>query len=209
MAKYLVTGGGGFIGSHMVEELLRRGHNVRVVDNFSTGKRQNLEAALEGARGTTNATDLAESATPELLTGDLADPDVARQAIAGVDFVLHQAAIPSVPRSVADPVTSHRANVDATLNVLMAARDAGVKRRYADAAEARGHAAQSVVAIRAAEAGGRAVHAALHATLRARDGHHPLLQCLWTAPGSLVRVFRCDLGVLARADAGAPAHHLR
>src|SRR5918993_320097 len=128
MAKYLVTGGGGFIGSHMVEELLRRGHNVRVVDNFSTGKRQNLEAALEGARGTTNATDLAASATPELLTGDLADPDVARQAVDGVEFVLHQAAIPSVPRSVADPVTSHRANVDATLNVLMAARDGGVKR---------------------------------------------------------------------------------
>jgi nucleoside-diphosphate-sugar epimerase len=113
MAAYLVTGGAGFIGSHMVEELVRRGERVRVVDSLVTGKRRNL-AAVEKAI--------------EFVQGDLADAAVAKMAVAGMDFVLHQAAIPSVPRSVADPVTSHRSIVDATLNILVAARDAGVKR---------------------------------------------------------------------------------
>ncbi len=126
MASYLVTGGAGFIGSHLVEELLRRGHRVRVVDSFITGKRENLEAALQAARGAAPATDAADE--PELIIGDLADPDVARQAADGMDIVLHQAAIPSVPRSVDDPITSNRANIDATLSVLVAARDARVKR---------------------------------------------------------------------------------
>ena len=112
MALYLVTGGAGFIGSHLAEELVRRGETVRVADNLATGKRQNL-AHIRGI---------------EFIEGDLADLDVARRVVAGVDFVLHQAAIPSVPRSVQDPLTSHRANVEATLNVLLAARDAGVKR---------------------------------------------------------------------------------
>jgi nucleoside-diphosphate-sugar epimerase len=112
MSFYLVTGGAGFIGSHLVEELTRRGERVRVVDNFSTGKRANLQHV----------------AGVELMVGDLSDPDVARRAVDGVEFVLHQAAIPSVPRSVSDPLTSHRANIDATLNVLLAARDAGVRR---------------------------------------------------------------------------------
>jgi nucleoside-diphosphate-sugar epimerase len=109
---YLVTGGAGFIGSHLAEELVRRGHPVRVADNFSTGKRGNL-AHIPGV---------------EILEGDLADPAVAARAVKGCDVVLHQAAIPSVPRSVKDPVTSNRANIDATLNVLVAARDAGVRR---------------------------------------------------------------------------------
>jgi nucleoside-diphosphate-sugar epimerase len=125
MDTYLVTGGAGFIGSHMVEELLRRGHRVRVVDNFITGKRENLEAALQAAFPGDAAADHEQ---PVLVTGDLADLDVARQAVQGVDYVLHQAALPSVPRSVEDPITSNRANVDATLNVLVAARDAGVRR---------------------------------------------------------------------------------
>jgi len=112
MALYLVTGGAGFIGSHLVEELARRGDRVRVVDSLVTGKRQNL----------------AHVPHVDFVEGDLADLDVARRAVDGVDFVLHQAAIPSVPRSVQDPLTSHRANVDATLNVLVAARDARVKR---------------------------------------------------------------------------------
>src|ERR671910_464787 len=111
MANYLVTGGAGFIGSHLAEELLRRGERVRVVDSLITGKRQNLGRM-----------------DVEFLQGDLADLDVARRAVAGMDYVLHQAAIPSVPRSVADPITSNRANIDATLNVLVAARDAGVRR---------------------------------------------------------------------------------
>jgi nucleoside-diphosphate-sugar epimerase len=123
MASYLVTGGAGFIGSHLVEELLRRGHRVRIVDNFVTGKRDNIDAAVTAAREST-----LELQAPELITGDLADEAVAREAVAGVEFVLHQAAIPSVPRSVKDPITSNRANIDATLNVLVAARDAGVKR---------------------------------------------------------------------------------
>ena len=112
MAHYLVTGGAGFIGSHLAEELSRRGHSVRVADSLVTGKRTNLDHV----RGV------------EFLEGDLADPDFARQAVQGVEYVLHQAAIPSVPRSVKDPISSHRANVDATLSVLVAARDAGVKR---------------------------------------------------------------------------------
>jgi nucleoside-diphosphate-sugar epimerase len=112
MASYLVTGGAGFIGSHLAEELVRRGHVVRIVDNLSSGRLQNLE----------------HISPVEFLEGDLADLAVARRAADGMDFVLHQAAIPSVPRSVADPIASNRANVDAALNMLVAARDAGVKR---------------------------------------------------------------------------------
>lgn len=112
MSKYLVTGGAGFIGSHLTEELIRRGHTVRVADSLITGKRSNLDH-INGV---------------EFLEGDLADEPFARRATEGIDYVLHQAAIPSVPRSVKDPITSNRANVDATLNVLVAARDAKVKR---------------------------------------------------------------------------------
>jgi nucleoside-diphosphate-sugar epimerase len=112
MSTYLVTGGAGFIGSHLSEELVRRGHTVRVADNLVTGKRSNLD----------------HLPSVEFLEGDLADLPFAHRAVSGVDYVLHQAAIPSVPRSVKDPITSHRANVDATLNVLVAARDARVKR---------------------------------------------------------------------------------
>lgn len=112
MAHYLVTGGAGFIGSHLAEEVVRRGHRVRVADSLITGKRSNL-AHVDGV---------------EFLQGDLAEPEFAVRAAQGVDYVLHQAAIPSVPRSVKDPITSNKANVDATLNVLVAARDAGVRR---------------------------------------------------------------------------------
>ena len=112
MAHYLVTGGAGFIGSHLSEELVRRGHRVRVADSLITGKRSNLDH-IKGI---------------EFLEGDLANIDFAQTAVQGCDFVLHQAAIPSVPRSVKDPLTSNRANVDGTLNVLLASRDAGVKR---------------------------------------------------------------------------------
>jgi len=121
---YLVTGGAGFIGSHLAEELVRRGERVRVVDSFVTGTRANL----------------AHLSAVELVEGDLADLTVARRAVEGVDYVLHQAAIPSVPRSVEDPVTSNRANIDASLNVLVAARDAGVRRLvYAGSSSAYGN----------------------------------------------------------------------
>jgi len=124
MAHYLVTGGAGFIGSHLAEELLRRGERVRIVDSLITGKRQNM-AHLNGI---------------EFIEGDLADLNVAQTAVKGVDYVLHQAAIPSVPRSVQDPITSNRANIDASLNVLVAARDAGVKRVvYAGSSSAYGN----------------------------------------------------------------------
>jgi UDP-N-acetylglucosamine/UDP-N-acetyl-alpha-D-glucosaminouronate 4-epimerase len=124
MAHYLVTGGAGFIGSHLCEELARRGETVRVVDSLITGKRANL----------------AHIPNVEFIEGDLADFSVATRAVRGVDYVLHQAAIPSVPRSVEDPITSNRANIDASLNLLVAARDAGVKRVvYAGSSSAYGN----------------------------------------------------------------------
>ena len=124
MAHYLVTGGAGFIGSHLCEELVRRGETVRVVDSLITGKRANL----------------AHLPSVEFIEGDLADIAVANRVVRGIDFVLHQAAIPSVPRSVEDPITSNRANIDASLNLLVAARDAGVKRVvYAGSSSAYGN----------------------------------------------------------------------
>ncbi len=110
MANYLVTGGAGFIGSHISEALVTRGHRVRVVDSLVTGFQRNLRDGVE------------------FVQGDLADPAVARSAVAGMDYVIHQAAIPSVPRSIDSPEESHRANVDATLQVLLASRDTKVKR---------------------------------------------------------------------------------
>ena len=124
MAYYLVTGGAGFIGSHLAEELVRRGQRVRIVDSLITGARRNV-AHVSGV---------------DFLEGDLADAGVAERAVQGIDYVLHQAAIPSVPRSVADPVTSHRANVDASLKLLVAAREGGVKRVvYAGSSSAYGN----------------------------------------------------------------------
>ena len=124
MAQYLVTGGAGFIGSHLCEELVRRGEQVRVVDSLITGKRENL----------------AHLPQVEFIHGDLAEMDVARRAVQGIEYVLHQAAIPSVPRSVADPVTSNRANIDASINLLVAARDAGIRRMvYAGSSSAYGN----------------------------------------------------------------------
>lgn len=123
MASYLVTGGAGFIGSHLSEELRRRGHAVRVLDSLVTGKTRNLDH-IPGV---------------EFIQGDVADLDACRRAVAGIDYVLHQAAIPSVPKSVKDPITSNRANIDGSLNMLVAARDAGVKRLvYAGSSSAYG-----------------------------------------------------------------------
>ena len=113
MAVYLITGIGGFIGSSLARELLKRGERVRGVDNFSTGKRENLAQIL-------GQLDFREA--------DMLDLDAMKSACAGADYVLHQAAIPSVPKSVLDPLGSNRANVDGTVNVLVAARDAKVKR---------------------------------------------------------------------------------
>jgi nucleoside-diphosphate-sugar epimerase len=113
MSLYLITGVAGFIGSSLARALLARNEEVRGVDNFATGKRENITEILERI-------DFREC--------DILDLDAMHKACAGVDFVLHQAAIPSVPKSVLDPLGSNRANVDGTVNVLVAARDAKVKR---------------------------------------------------------------------------------
>jgi len=113
MSLYLVTGGAGFIGSNIVEELVRSGERVRVLDNFSTGRRDNLAPFIDHI---------------ELVEGDLLDLATVRRAMEGVDYVLHQAALPSVQRSVEDPLTTHTNNTTGTLHLLLAARDAGVKR---------------------------------------------------------------------------------
>lgn len=120
MATYLVTGGGGFIGSNLVEALLARGQRVRVLDDFSTGRRENLAEAPTWATHGGGAF--------ELLEGDIRDAETCRRAVDGADYVLHQAAMPSVQRSVKDPVSSNAVNVAGTLNVLVASRDAKVKR---------------------------------------------------------------------------------
>ena len=113
MTRYLVTGGAGFIGSHIVDELVRHDEQVRVLDNFSTGKRENIAHNLESI---------------EVTEGDLRDLATVREAIAEVDYVFHLGAIPSVSLSVADPIACNAANVTGTLNVLVAARDEGVRR---------------------------------------------------------------------------------
>jgi UDP-N-acetylglucosamine/UDP-N-acetyl-alpha-D-glucosaminouronate 4-epimerase len=113
--KILVTGGAGFIGSHIAEALVHKGHRVRVLDNMSAGKRENLRPV---------------AADVELLEGDCANPAEARRAAKGMEVVYHQAAVPSVARSVNDPAHSHHHNANATLCVLLAARDAGVRRFF-------------------------------------------------------------------------------
>jgi UDP-glucose 4-epimerase len=110
LARFVVTGGAGFIGSHLVDSLLLRGNAVRVVDDLSTGREANVPSGVE------------------FIQGSLVDPDTAARAVTGCEYVLHQAAVPSVPLSIARPRPSHQANIDATFNVLMAARDAGVRR---------------------------------------------------------------------------------
>jgi nucleoside-diphosphate-sugar epimerase len=111
--RILVTGGGGFIGSHLVDRLLCAGHEVRVLDNFSTGRLSNLDAVADEV---------------EIVEGDIQSYERASHATRGCELVFHQAALPSVPRSVQDPLTSTASNVTGTINVLLAARDAGVRR---------------------------------------------------------------------------------
>lgn len=113
MAKYLVTGAAGFIGSSLVRALLERGDEVRGVDNFSTGKLENIAEVRDQM---------------DFREADLLDLDAMHSACQGIDHVLHEAAIPSVPKSILDPIGSNRANIDGTVNLLVAARDAKVKR---------------------------------------------------------------------------------
>src|SRR2546429_5884118 len=111
--RVLVTGGAGFIGSNLVDELLKRGHEVKVLDNFSTGRRQNLTSW---------------NGDVELIEGELRSYERVSNAVKDCELVFHQGALPSVPRSVQDPITSNEVNVCGTLNVLLAARDADVRR---------------------------------------------------------------------------------
>lgn len=111
--KYLVTGGAGFIGSNIVQKLVNSGETVRVIDNFSTGSIINLKEVQSKI---------------ELVEGDILDLPLVRNAMIGIDYVFHQAALPSVPRSIEDPIASNENNVTGTLNILVAARDSGVKR---------------------------------------------------------------------------------
>jgi UDP-N-acetylglucosamine 4-epimerase len=113
--KILVTGGAGFIGSNLCESLLESGRRVVCLDNFSTGKRENIAPFLDNPRF-------------ELMEGDIRDLSTCRRAVGGADFVLHEAALGSVPRSVHDPVTTNEVNISGFLNMLVAARDAGIKR---------------------------------------------------------------------------------
>ncbi|MBI4605059.1 MAG: SDR family oxidoreductase [Planctomycetes bacterium] len=113
MVRAVVTGGAGFIGSSIVRGLLEKGHSVRVLDNFASGRKENLEEVLDDV---------------ELLEGDVRDPGACLAACEGIEVLLHQAAIGSVPLSIEDPVTAHKVNVDGTLNVLLAARERGVRR---------------------------------------------------------------------------------
>ena len=111
--KFLVTGGAGFIGSNIVEELLKRGHSVRVLDNFATGKRENIKEFEKDI---------------EILEGDIRSYHIVRQAVKDIEVILHQAALPSVPRSINDPITTNEVNVMGTLNILDASKEAGVRR---------------------------------------------------------------------------------
>ncbi len=110
---YLVTGGAGFIGSHIAEKLIGNGHRVRILDNLSTGRKENLAGMNESI---------------DFIEGDIRNMDDLNQAVSGIDMVFHQAALPSVPRSIEEPRACHESNITGTLNVLLAARRAGVKR---------------------------------------------------------------------------------
>lgn len=117
---FLVTGGAGFIGSNIVEELLRRGYPVRVLDNFSTGKKENLDFSPSFHRDI--------SSSLEIIEGDIREKKDLQKALRGVDVVLHQAALRSVPRSIDDPMSTNEVNITGTLNLLLEAKKAGTKR---------------------------------------------------------------------------------
>ncbi len=205
MPSVLVTGGAGFIGSHIAERLADLGHEVRVLDNFSTGKRENL-ASFAGR--------------VTVIEADIRDLAALKNAARGVDVVFHEAALASVPRSVDDPVTSDEVNVHGTLNVLVAARDAGVRRVvYASSSSIYGNspelpkredmtpAPESPYA--AGKLAGELYCSVFSLSVPAPVRRPPLLQRLRAAPGSVVAV----RGRRAALHEGAPprgaARHLR
>ena len=182
--QLLVTGGGGFIGSHLVQRLVRDGHRVRVVDNFTTGHRRNLQPVFDDI---------------ELVEGDLQSYERAHAAVRGCEVVLHQAAMPSVPRSIQDPLTSNASNVIGTLNVLLAARDSGVRRVvYASSSSVYGAnpglpkdeslPTLPISPYAVAKLASEGYCRSLHRGLRPGDRRAALLQRLRPAPGPAVAV---------------------
>ena len=191
MANFLVTGGAGFIGSHIVERLVKDGQSVRVLDDFSSGKRSNLEPFASKI---------------EVLEGDLRRPSDCKQACADIDIVFHEGAVPSVPKSVADPVTSHQANVDGTFNILLAARDAKCKRlifaasssAYGDLPELpkrRDGVSVAFESVCGCQACRRVLSACVLSLLRTRDVVASLFQRVRSASGSQEPVCGCHSGV--------------
>ena len=181
---YVVTGGAGFIGSHICEALVKRGNHVRVIDNFSTGNRANL-AHL--------------GSDVEIIEADLADREPVTRALTGAAVVFHEAAIPSVPRSILEPRLSHRANVEGTFNLLMAAHENGVRRVvYAASSSAYGetetlpkvreHAASAAFTVRCRKALRRILLPGVHESLRSRDGRLAILQRFRSASGTQPRL---------------------
>ncbi len=186
MSLYLITGIAGFIGSTLARGVLAQGDQVRGIDNLSTGKRENIAEIRDRI---------------DLREADLLDLKSVQDACRGVDYVLHEAAIPSVPRSVLDPLESNRANIDATANLLVAARDAKVKRVvYAASSSAYGDTPtlpkredmfpSPISPYAVAKADGRVLHDFVLAMLRAGDGFTALFQYLRPAAGPDVSVFR-------------------
>ena len=194
--RWLVTGVAGFIGSNLLQALLELDQTVVGLDNFSTGKRANLDevrAAVSPERW----------ARFRLLEGDVASPDVCARAVAGVERILHQAALGSVPRSIEEPLETNAANVTGQLALLEAARRAGVRRFvYASSssvygddptpAQGRGPARPAALALRRHQADGRALRGGLRRAARPRDRRPALLQRVRPAPGSRGRLRRRD-----------------
>src|ERR1700733_13862847 len=200
MAKYLITGIAGFIGSTIARRILAQGDQVRGVDNLATGNQKNIAEIADRI---------------DFRQADILDLDALHSACEGVDYVFHEAAIPSVPKSVLDPLGSNRANIDGTVNVLVAARDAKVKRvvyaasSSAYAAQTRSHEARSYFALRRSQAGQRAVYDFFLPLLRARNRGPALLQHLRSAAGSFFALFG-RVGKVHHADAAwGTACHLR
>ncbi len=204
MAKYLVTGIAGFIGSSIAHELVQRGETVRGLDDFSTGKWKNIEDIKDNI---------------DFREVSLLDKAGLASACDGIDYVIHQAALPSVPKSVVEPELTHAVNVNGTLNLLLAARDAGVKRVvYAASSSAYGESEvlpkredmlpRPISPYAVQKLTGEYYHADLLTGLRAGNREPALLQYFWSAAGCEFAVFR-RTGQVHYPDAtGRVAHHL-